>query len=323
MRRMKRSLTILIKPILFAVVALLLPQIGFSQVVSTAEFERIRGPQLEEYFRSEALRLIDVVSGNSIHLMSIQGVNLSELQDKIKGIQIRFSMNMIVNRINEHSDDPSELRFGGHYAPNKIQIAYETFSELQNSNMLPVLALHECMGALGYSDRLYEKSFALYLLARADAFSRENLLNYWVSNASFISEPVIFRSTPVALNIGDGGGTQVGGGGDTFTLRYKGQILDLYEKKIKHMGDQKRSKKWSEFATKLQWVDIEPSEYTPNKSNFFYRLNGNVSDSDFRIEYSSFLNMDDPVLENEQHAVIQDWMKIIDGIPLKNGFVKP
>ena len=88
--------------------------------------------------------------------------------------------------------------------------------------VLPLVALHESLGALGYIDENYEITLSLYFSAHHAMGSSEKILLPYVTNLKRRkSNPVYAGSKTFGLFAKKGGSTSVGGGGDASSLEIK------------------------------------------------------------------------------------------------------
>lgn len=114
-----------------------------------------------------------------------------------------------------------ESRFGAMYFVKEKKIIINSArAQYEPSHTMPVAALHEALGALGYLDENYEVSTTLYLNSLSST-EQKNIFSVPFIEKQNKKLKTLERRKSDAVYKNSGGGTSVGGGGDGISVQVK------------------------------------------------------------------------------------------------------
>lgn len=165
----------------------------------------------EELFKTASTEILDRLLEKG--LTPIRSLDIQAMRDEAATVQWRALAP------GETIPGFASGRTSAYYVRNGKTVTVAADPSVFSAQALSVLALHETLGAIGYDDRFYQLSIALY------AYSITNLDNEANRKEREFQKAAFFPLIRMASREEGGGGTRVGGGGDFLGMIMKMQTM--------------------------------------------------------------------------------------------------
>ncbi|HPI39576.1 MAG TPA: hypothetical protein PLJ21_02150 [Pseudobdellovibrionaceae bacterium] len=167
-----------------------------------------------DFFSSQSLVIPETLKKNNVD--KIEDLKIDGLINEIKSVFWRANHGSFL--LGSGETRTSAIYF----IKDKTVVVNSLRSQFEPKLTLPISALHEALGALGYKDENYEMSILLYLNTLSQAEQGRFLPKNFVSkNNKVYFSNIIKRYENTTYQMAKGGGTSVGGGGDGLSVQIK------------------------------------------------------------------------------------------------------